>query len=152
MESRSHVKFVLIKCPFETLLKLAEKLQYKMPIEENTMRYEQNGDLIKYENSDQATNLVDEEDNLNLIPPKLKKKFIRRFEPKEIKNYYDNAYHLSRRSNCNFNKKSKIMMQKQEDEDTNLAPTTTTTMCKCSSGCGTKRYFTAPFTNSMREK
>ena len=107
-----------------------------MPIEENKMRYEQR---------DQMTKANDDEEKLNIIPPKLKKQFVRRFEPKEIINYYDHVYHRNRTSNCRFFKCN-------EHNDLNRDEDMNSMICTCNSGSGTKRYFTAPYNHAMREK
>jgi hypothetical protein len=126
-------------CPFENMLKIAEMLKYKMPIGENTFRYEEVNTKSVFDVN--VNDVVD-----SLVTFRLKRElreFTRRFEPKEIKNYYENVYFKQRKVNncCKTFRNTKIENSSDIEE-----------VCTCSCGSGSKRYLTMPYTSSMREK
>ena len=127
-------------CPFENMLKIAELLKYKMPIGENTSRFEQVNAKIDI-NDVIDINVNDTDD---IVAYKLKRElreFTRRFEPKEIKNYYENVYFKQRK--VNLCKTFRHSNEKSNDKEE---------VCTCICGSGSKRYLTMPYNSSMREK
>jgi hypothetical protein len=120
------------------MLKIAELLRYKMPIGENTFRYEE----VKATKNVFDINVNDVDSLVTFRLKRELREFTRRFEPKEIKNYYENVYYKQRKVN-NCCKTFRNTNETRNDMDE---------VCSCSCGSGSKRYLTLPYNSSMREK
>ena len=121
------LEYVLIKCPFEKLLEIAEKLKYKMPIAENNLRSSR-AVGNKEEDSDEdneSDHFVRDEFFSRYI---CKKNFYDRFQPAQIRHYYDRQ-------------------DDDDDDDENVHNSNSR-----NTGGRSRKYFTAPYNSSMREK
>ena len=141
------MRYVLVKCSFEKLLEVAEKLKHKMPIAEN--------DLNSLKNSINKTNLIDHDDfRKNLEENCFKEfwnriKYLDRFQPKEIKRYYYEADASMLQHEKNLNKGEEEEDEMETNLDDNLFKLI---MRKKRSEVNSRKYFTAPYLSQMKEK
>ena len=156
------MRYVLVKCSFEKLLEVAEKLKHKMPIAKNDLNELTRAKNYKAGEIDDIRKLIEEENcfiefwmrikNLDTLTPKEIKRYYYEADASMEEQHHDGMGKVLQKKELQINLIKYFSILDEKNENNTNENVWNRLMSKIKREVDSRKYFTAPYLSQMKEK